>query len=62
MVSSIKNSLTLETVMTWGVFQFAAVKVRLPTEVVISSVGEIVRSTTTLDSGCLFRTTVKLAV
>ena len=48
--------------MTWGVFQFAAIKVRLPTEVVISSVGEIVRSTTTLDSGCLFRTTVKLAV
>ena len=48
--------------MTWGVFQLEEVKVRLPTEVVISSVGEIIRSTTTLDSGCLFKTTVKLAV
>ena len=48
--------------MTRGVFQLVAVKVRLPTEVVISSVGKIERSTTTLDSGCLFKTTVKLAV
>ena len=61
-VPSTRRSSTLETVIICGIFQFTLVKVKLLKEVVISSVGEIIRSTTTLDSGCLFKTTVKLAV
>src|SRR2546423_10700223 len=59
--SSTKSS-TPVTVTVWGVFQLAAVKVKLDGETVPSAVLPLLMGTVTFAVGWLFNTTVKVAV